>query len=599
MKFPNLSITGIFPSLAQKIRDHTEPPAQIRTYDTIVRRALQDHLLPEEVETVLEGHRRSEWSPEAFEYNIQLLDNDYHEVIKDDHYNHAIEYIKDTYFTPEVPLQPVHVADLRKYNWELSTNVGAPYNTSKRWKHYVQAKWEHQQYGTPLPDPEMRDLFAEAHEGQSLEPKMVDARMSKRNLYNEIFYRHREHIHRIKEGYTSTRSGHDYKYWNVAFARTYTVKKDDPDKVRLVFGAPWLLLQVEMMFVWPIQTWLMSRNTKSPLLWGFETLTGGWYRLRNYFATHFPRFTTTLTIDFSGFDRYARHTVINDIHTRILRPMFDFQHGYHPTHLYPLSNTQTYTPERIENLWNWMTKAITDTPLLMPDGRLYKFNHSGIFSGYLQTQLLDSIYNMVMIYTILFRLGFKPHQIALKVQGDDSIIRLLAIFALIGHWLLDMFSHYATVYFGAKVSQKKSEILEGLDNAEVLKYRNRKGLPYRDSLMLLAQLAYPERSRSLSQLKARVIGIAYANCGSDPRVYRICEQIYQYLHFVEDVDFKGLPDQIKFIKKYIRQDFVDLTRFPSYLETVNHLLDERTPLPSKKYWPLNHFIGLPGQAKPA
>jgi hypothetical protein len=314
----------------------------------------------------------------------------------------------------------------------------------------------------------------------------------------------------------------------------------------------------------------------------------------------FPRFTTVITIDFSGFDRYARHTVIDDIHTHILRPMFTFSHGYHPTYLYPRSDDKTYSPTRTTNLWNWMTSAIKDTPLLMPDGRMIKFNHSGIFSGYLQTQLLDSIYNLVMIYTLLFRLGFKEHQIAIKVQGDDSIIYLLAVFALVAHWFLDQFSFYAEKYFGAKVGFKKSEVRQGLDDAEVLKYRNKGGIPYRDSLMLLAQLAYPERSRSLPALKARAIGIAYANCGSDPRVYRICEQIYQYLDvFVEDVDFRGLPDQIKFIKKYIRQDYVDLEHFPSYWETVQHLLDGPHPLPSPKYWNLNHFIGLPGQANPA
>jgi hypothetical protein len=86
MKFPNLTVTGIFRSLALKIRDHTEPPKQIETYDNIVRRALRDHLTPEEYTTVIDGHRRSEWSTAAFEYNIQLLDSDYHEVIKDDHY---------------------------------------------------------------------------------------------------------------------------------------------------------------------------------------------------------------------------------------------------------------------------------------------------------------------------------------------------------------------------------------------------------------------------------------------------------------------------------------------------------------------------------
>jgi len=599
MKLPNLTLIGTFKNLALKIREHTEPPGQIKAYDDIVRRALSDHLSTEQFDEVYHGYRRSEWSPEAFEYNINLLDSDRHNVIKDDYYNQAIDHIRDTLFTPDKLLQPIHFSDLRQYPWELSTNVGAPYNTSKRWIDYVNRKYLHLTKGEPFPDQEMRDLFAEAHEGQSLDPAMVDARMTKRNLYNEMFFRNRIHIHRLKSGHTTTMNGHDYRYWNTAFARTYTVKTDDPDKVRLVFGVPTLMMMAEMMFVWPIQAWIMSKRTKSPLLWGFETLTGGWYRLRNWFTTNFPHHTTIATIDFSGFDRYARHTVIDDIHTRILRPMFDFNHGYHPTHKYPKSDDEGYDPARIETLWNWMTDAVKTTPLLMPDGRSFRFEHSGIFSGYLQTQLLDSIYNLVMIYTILFRMGFKPHQIALKVQGDDSIIAILAIFALVAHWFMDMFEYYANMYFGAKISQKKSELRDGLDDAEVLKYRNKNGIPYRNSTALLAQLIYPERSRSLPTLKARAIGIAYANCGSDPQVYKICEQIFNYLDkFVEEADFSGLPDQLKFIQKYIRTDRIDLTRFPTYYETIANMMDQATPIPSAKYWPLKHFIGIPGQVNP-
>lgn len=209
--------------------------------------------------------------------------------------------------------------------------------------------------------------------------------------------------------------------------------------------------------------------------------------------------------------------------------MFDFTKGYHPTFDYPDSPTDTYDAQRTEYLWNWMTDAITSTPLMLPDGTLIQFLHSGIYSGYFQTQLLDSIYNLVMIFTILSRLGFDLDKVIIKVQGDDSIFMLLCCFILIANWFLTMFKHYALYYFGAVLSDKKSEIRDSLERAEVLKYRNHNGIPYRDPIALLAQLRHPERSDKLQALMARAIGIAYANCGSDPRVYQICEDIYLYL----------------------------------------------------------------------
>nr|QLC36814.1 RNA-dependent RNA polymerase [Sarcosphaera coronaria partitivirus] len=606
MKLPNILQIGFWPSRALRILTRRESPDQITAYNNVVERAIRNHFTEDEFDRIVNQHHMSEWSEQALNHDIDTLDSEFFEVNKDEHYYHAISFIKKRFFTPEKLLQPVHFADLRKYPWELSTNIGAPFATSKHWRRYVNEKYLHLQdpLNHPFTDPTHRDLFAEAHNGQSLEPTMVDARMSKRNLYNEMFYINRWHIHRIKEGHTTTtKSNLDYKFWHTAFARRYPVDNESPDKVRLVFGAPSLGLMAEQMFIWPLQAWLMSQNEKSPMLWGYETLTGGWHRLTNFFTRYYPRFDLTILIDWSKFDKLARHTVIKDIHSQILRPMFNFNDGYHPTIYYPDSSSkgvkpgqEPYSPDRIETLWNWMSNSITDTPLLLPDGRLIKFQHSGIFSGFFQTQILDSLYNMVMIFTILFKLGFTEEQIAIKVQGDDSITLLLCCFKLVASWILEMIAHYALKYFGAILSEKKSSIKQGLEHADVLKYHNSNGLPYRDPIQLMVQLRHPERSTSFPTLKARAIGIAYANCGSDPRVYKVCEEIHQYLDkFVEDVDPRGIPEQIQFIQKYLQQENnFRFDQFPTYMDTVIHLMDKRAPLPSKKYWPLDHFLGLPG-----
>nr|BDV50550.1 MAG: RNA-dependent RNA polymerase [Flammulina alphapartitivirus 1] len=595
----NISFVGNLPSLAKKIGVTNEPPYFVEIYNEVVDSALRSELTDYEFHSVVHEHRRSPWNEDAFNADIDALDCPDHPVPKDDHYRHAFDYIQRKFFTPEVLLRPVHFTDLRQYPWELSTSIGAPYATSEKWKEYVEQKFSQLSSDPEKKEfsfPEYRDLFAEAHHGIPLEPTMVDARMTKRNLYNEAFFINRKHVHIIKDGKTTNTNGHDLRYWNTAFARQYLVKEDDLDKVRLVFGAPWLLLMIEAMFFWPLQAWLLAQGTKSPMLWGFETLIGGWYRLVNWFTSVALRALTILTLDWSKFDRYARHTVLKDIQTDILRPMFDFTNGYQPTHDFPRTTADS---QRLENLWNWMCDAVLTTPLLLNDGRLLKFNHSGIFSGYLQTQLMDTIYNMVMIYTILFRLGFTEEQINAKFEGDDSVVSLTALFGLISFWILDQISHYAQYYFGAILSVKKSEVLPSLQHAEVLKYRNNNGMPYREPLMLLSQLRYPERGHSLETLKARAVGIAYANVGSDPRVYRICEQIFTQLDKRGiKANAQGLPDQIQFMNKFLRlKSHIDVDVFPSYYDTVKHLMDPPSVVPTEKYWPRSHFTGIPGMSQ--
>nr|WGH72964.1 MAG: putative RNA-dependent RNA polymerase [Trichoderma gamsii alphapartitivirus 1] len=566
-------------------------------YARVVDHALAKFLTLEEFDIVVHKHRRSAWNSDALQKDIDKLNSTEHSVIKDEHYWKAIQHVSKL-FKPKEKLKPVHFADLRHYPWELSTNIGAPFNTSKSWQSYVKQKFDKnyildEKYKVTFTDFEhRRDLFAESHNMQSLNP-MVDARMTKRNLYTEMFMINREHIHRIKRGSHTSRTGHDLRYWHTAFARQHLVKDEEPDKVRLVFGAPSLLLMAELMFIWPIQASLLSRGEESPMLWGFETLLGGWQRIYSWAHRLMLSFSSVALLDWSGFDRYARHTVINDIHTHIMRPMFTFEDGYWPTHDYP---DTTADPQHLENLWKWMNNAILSTPLMLEDGTLLRFRHSGIYSGYFQTQIIDSIYNSVMISTILSKMGFDLNKVHMKVQGDDSLILFVYMFlSLIAMSFLKTFSYFAQLYFGAVLSEKKSELLPSLENAEVLKYRNRNAMPYRNELELLAMLRHPERTSSYESLMARAIGIAYADCGSHPRVYSICEDIYKYLAALGITpDPKGLPGGQRFRSRYVPGEWdIDLSHFPTWYETVRHLCDPARPLLTEKHWPRKHFIGTP------
>lgn len=577
-------------------RDPSIPNPLTTITNRIIDFALHKFLTNSEANTIINDYHMSAWNEDALNHDINQLDSTEHTVPKDEHYWKAINKIA-TMIKPKKLLQPVHFADLRHYHWKLSTNVGAPFNSSKHWQDYVKAKFEHQQKGTPFDSPIQRDLFTEAH--KSSEPLIInDTRMTKHNLYNEIFYITRKHIHIIKNGGTHNDNGQNLQFWNTAFARQYAVHNDKPDKIRLVFGAPFCLLTSELMFIWPLQVHLMlMQGSESFMLWTFETILGGWYRLRNWFYTYALRHQLVATLDWRGFDKDARHTVLKDIHSCILRPCFDFESGYHPTHDYPrtsLHEDGTPVGPRLQNLWNWMTNTVLDIPLLLPDGRKITFTHSGIFSGYFQTQILDSLYNLVMIFTILSKMGFDLDKVAIKVQGDDSIFMLLCYFIMLCTSFLTMFQHYATYYFKATISQEKSEILPSLENAEVLKYRNRGGIPYRDEISLLVKLRHPERSTDPDAVAARCIGIAYAACGQLPRTYQICEDIFKYL--TQHYDAKPRQSELDIMFRHLELKGIklDASRFPSFYETLSHLVDGPTPL-ANHHWPLDHFIGLPGR----
>jgi hypothetical protein len=234
----------------------------------------------------------------------------------------------------------------------------------------------------------------------------------------------------------------------------------------------------------------------------------------------------------------------------------------------------------------------------MPDGTLYNFRHSGIFSGYFQTQILDSLYNMVMIFTILSRMGFDLDKVVIKVQGDDSIFAILCCFILICHSFLTIFKNYASYYFGAILSESKSEIRDSYEHAETLKYRNSNGFPYRDELQLLAQLRHPERSTDPDAVAARCIGIAYAACGQLPRTYMICEDIYNYL--TAHYSAKPRQSEIRFMFRHLDMDIPEFaeeyqfSEFPSLFDTLRHLMDPARPL-ANYHWPREYFQGLPGR----
>jgi len=480
-------------------------------------------------------------------------------VKRDYHYRRALRVVEKA-FRPSRVLHPISYPDLRYYPWTLPVSAEAPY--------------------TLLPKHQQR-LREKAAAGE-----IDNTRTSFHNLYDEIFSDNRILFHKIKNG--------DQEFWNpdgtpkpyyftTLHARSHLVQQDEPDKLRAVFGLPKLFLQAENTFIWNLQREYLNTQ-KSPLLWGFETMKGGWRKLFN--RTSHKRYNSVLSIDWSGFDRRALHEVIDDVHS-MWRSWFDFS-CYEPTIFYPNSKTN---PDRLEKLWHWMTDLVKHYPILTPTNKLYKWTHNGIASGFMQTQLLDSFVNSIMILTCLSQadINIESDNFQFFVQGDDSICLFPEqYFEIYGQKFLDIIAQFARDRFDAKLSAKKSRFTNSLINQTVLHYDvDLNGCAHRPPAELLAHLLYPEHPQDLSATASAAIGIAQAAMGSSKQVYNTCLDVYQFIT-------RELKHKVKVRPGFnLQRERINLppipSTFPSFNETYlqNYSLEERTESEKQRTWPTN------------
>lgn len=553
----NLRYLGLFPHLTTGV--HGDPMVQ-----TAVINAVNRMMSVADAKKITYGFRRSRTSMISLIEDYQRGNLPDFDVIKDDLYYQCIDLVKDR-FAPQNTYRPVHFVDLRHYPYPLNSSAEAPYTSDK----------------------ELRSKVVRLYN----DGKLLSPRLTFHNLYNYIFDKERHVIHRIKDGLMTDHRGRSVLLWNTAHARAHLVCAEDEDKTRMVYGVPKRLIFIETMFLWPLMRDLLDYD--GPMLWGYETLKGGWYKLYNYFTTYQPRAQTYLAIDWKQFDKRARFTVIDDLHYKVIRKYLNFNDGYIPTINYPGSHTE---PHRLENLFDYMNYAIKWTPDLLPDGKMFRRRFAGVASGYFQTQILGSMYNLLMLFVILAEQGINVNNISVKVQGDDSIIAINEYIPPHMHekFLKDL-ADCAMRRFNAVINTTKTKMSNSLDGLPVLGYTNKHAHPVRGKHELLASLAYPERQCDPSRLMARCIGMAWANCGNYREVFNVSKDVYEYFKRKGySPNMAGLPDLVKSqfeVGKSTSTDFFIRKDFPSWFDTQRHLFDisSRSEKETQHLWPDCHF----------
>jgi hypothetical protein len=568
--------------------DYVLPTDVIEHRNRIVIKAMSSNYSKDEISQVL-TNRRSDFSDQAVISDFFGTEQPEKFIPFDDNVTEAIKVTTES-FKPKEKLHPVSFPDLRYYPWNLVPSAEAPWNLSNFLFVPFQSSYD---WKNPL----WKHLKAKVSKYWNVRDwlrykqaigEIKDDTPNFHNLYNELFVYNRTLVHQIKYGFSKFWDSYGNPrtyYWNTLHARSHVVSKDEPDKIRAVFGAPKLLLMIENMFIWQLQRTYLNEDT-GRMLWGREIMKGGWKKLYNEILSNGTP-NTLLSIDWSQFDKRLLFQLMDIVHD-IWKSYFDFS-KYAPTSFYPHGHPKD--PLTIERLWRWMCYSIKFNPILLPDGRLYRWTYNGFGSGYQQTQLMDSFANMIMILTCLSALGININSdhFWIRIQGDDSLVSFFErTFDIYGPNFLSMLADAAEYYFNAKLNVKKSSILNKLNNLSVLGYFNIYGLPFRTDEDLLRHLYFPERPQDWTRLAASSMGLAMASTGCSIRFYNTCQMIWNEL--VVKRGIKPYFRELKWMERanmIERSEALEGTDFPKIYELRSKVWCEpiREESAKQRLWP--------------
>jgi len=542
-------------------------PHAVEAHKKVLLFSMAQHLYTHEIEFILTQRTRSQVTEESILTDFFFGDLPYHKVKKDAYYVHALEC---TYraFAPPHKCRPVHLLDVQHhYPHKTSSNAEAPFSTEP----FFLA-----QLNSPI--------YRERHSLEHTQP-----RPSFGNMKDIVFDWSRRIIHEIKDGASFER----YLYYILLHTKTALIDSTDPNKLRSISGYPRPQNLAYIMLLWSYMAHLKRHPGTTPLLWGYETITGGWLRLNNELMLNHIR-GSIITLDKSRFDKYFSFEIQDDIDIMI-RSFLDFSNGYIPTIEYPETD-KTWNQakaQRLQNLWTWLCYSFRQCPTVIYDGRKFRRRWFGMPSGCYPTQLYDTIHFYITDLTVLFVMGFRTnHIIHSKGEGDDKLTMLSVIIQPNEHQAF--LSSYADIdrqYFGSETRPEKCEMHNTPQNVQVLGYRNNHGIPERDHLELLAQLYHTKStSPTPSKTMAACVGIAYALMHPDKphllRAYHVCKSTFDYY-----ASQGYTPDERSFYMTFY-QDVtfsteIDFRIFPTPNQIRHNLLNNSyvPPHTMKRFWP--------------
>lgn len=225
----------------------------------------------------------------------------------------------------------------------------------------------------------------------------------KSDVMPEIYSKARWLQHRIKHGGLKSFNPKQVQFPPcLAGARGHMSPSDDP-KTRLIWVYPAEMLAIEGKFA-PLIYDLIANKPDGPLLLG-----NGSHRLFSEWMSHYQEGKELYGLDFSAFD--------TKVPPWLIHVAFDILHHCLDWDNYGNVPSSKKWKQKNKNLWDAVKWYFINTPILMPDGRLFR-KHHGVPSGTYFTQLIDSVVNYIIIQYVCNCQQIEPEY--LRVLGDDS-----------------------------------------------------------------------------------------------------------------------------------------------------------------------------------
>uniref|UniRef100_A0A8J9S3I3 RdRp n=1 Tax=viral metagenome TaxID=1070528 RepID=A0A8J9S3I3_9ZZZZ len=505
-----------------------------------VRKGLLKFINEIEIEEATNKYRRSPLSKRGLIEDVLRMNYPLDECkfTKNEHYQSALKLADEKFFPcRDCNFNPVHFCDLRRYDWNLSVSACEPWLSSDK-------------------TDKILNMYMEIG-------RINNKNKSFKNLYTPIFVDARKEIHKIKSNYEYHETKNNYIYDIRAFSRAHMYEVTGDPKVRFVYGCPKNHILAEAMYYWPLMDFMQQHRRNTPMLWGYESLLGGFNALVSE-APVYKFGTQILQLDWSKFDKRYSFDLWKDIH-ELIGSHHDMA-WYVETMGYPMGK-KPYKAEqdiRMKRLWDWVYLNYTNGPIRIPNGALLRRNYCGMASGIFGTQIVDSIGNFTILTALLSELNIKmTSNTFIKVMGDDSYI-VLPRTEYTDEELIFAIKDLAWKRYRMELNDEKSKISDSFNGSQVLGYSYASGYPARPKDELISKLLYPERDpEDWSKIMSRCLGLAWAAAGQYPDFHKACNEIFDHL---KSLNVKPSLGQYKKTMKFrIPENEIkdDLSTFPS------------------------------------
>ncbi|BAA09520.1 RNA-dependent RNA polymerase [Fusarium solani virus 1] len=285
----------------------------------------------------------------------------------------------------------------------------------------------------------------------------------------------------------------------LATQRGHLSPRDDP-KTRLAWIYPSEMLMVEGLYA-PTMYKAFEAMPDSPLLLG-----KGSHRLFSEWVSAATPGMRLYGLDFSSFDTkvpaWLIHTAFDILHDNI-----DWLH-------WRGKPTTKRSRQKWKNVWDGMVYYFINTPILMPDGRMFR-KRRGVPSGSWWTQLVDSVVNWILVKYLSLCQGVNAKN--LRVLGDDS--------AFMAAETMDLsVAAEDAAAVGMDLSDEKSISVEDATELKLLGVRYRDGHAFRETEEWFKLALYPEGDvPDIATSLTRLVGLWIGGAMWDTKFSRFME----------------------------------------------------------------------------